>query len=162
MTTVDDTHAHIHCSVCHTYNITLLREVSVTEALWSHPLDGQFDDLSTATVLSEVVPLKHILRQTKVCDLDQEVCVNPSIRVQVRVLCVIRRDLHVVPCSQLSVDIFFTFSHIIATKSVEILSPLLLITLSSSDRVHINGIITQLSRVWFERNFLAITSVPLV
>ena len=38
----------------HIYHITLLREVSITEALWSHPLDGQFDHLSTAAVLSEV------------------------------------------------------------------------------------------------------------
>ena len=80
MTTVDETSTHTYITTFgqhDTYNITLLREVSVTEALWSHPLDRQFDHFSTAAVLSEVVPLKHILRQTKVRDLDQEVSVNP-------------------------------------------------------------------------------------
>ena len=42
------------CSKTLLYHITLLREVSITEALWSHPLDGQFDHLSTAAVLPEV------------------------------------------------------------------------------------------------------------
>ena len=57
------------------YHIALLREVSVTEALWSHPLDRQLDGLPS--VLSEVVLLKHILGQTKISDLDQEMFINP-------------------------------------------------------------------------------------
>ena len=48
-----------------TYHITFLREVSITETLWSHPLDREFGHLSIHS-LSIVVPLKHILRQTKV------------------------------------------------------------------------------------------------
>ena len=50
----------------YTYHIALLREVSVTEALWSHPLDWQFHSLPMALALSVVVPLKHILRQTEI------------------------------------------------------------------------------------------------
>ena len=61
-----------------TYHVTLLGKVSIAEALRRHPLDGKLDHLSTAGVLSEVVLLKHVLRQTKVSDLDQEMCVNPN------------------------------------------------------------------------------------
>ena len=61
------------------YHIALLREVSVTEALWSHPLDWQFHSLPTPTSLSEVVLLKHVLRQTKVCDLDHEMGIDPVV-----------------------------------------------------------------------------------
>ena len=41
--------------------MALLREVSVTEALWSHP-----HHVPTAPALPVVVPLKHILRQTEI------------------------------------------------------------------------------------------------
>ena len=56
------------------YHITLLREVSITEALWSHPLDRQ---LHFSTSLSEIGLLIYILRQTKICNLYQEMGVNP-------------------------------------------------------------------------------------
>ena len=62
----------------YTYHIALLREVSVIEALWSHPLDWQFHPLPMALFLPVVVPLKHILRQTEIWDLDQEMCIDPN------------------------------------------------------------------------------------
>ena len=58
------------------YHVTLLREVSITEALWSHPLDRQLDSLPT--VLSEVVLLKYILRETKIGNLYPEMFINPT------------------------------------------------------------------------------------
>ena len=59
-----------------TYHVTFLREMAITETLWSHPLDWQFNHFPTSS-LPEVVLLKHILWQTKVSDFDQKVWVNP-------------------------------------------------------------------------------------
>ena len=67
------------------YHIRFLREDSITDALRSHPLDGQFD--SSLLVLSEVI-LSYIntLRQSKVSNFDDKVNINPAyIKLIVRV-----------------------------------------------------------------------------
>ena len=60
----------------HTNHISLVRENSILQTLWSHPLDREF--YRGPLSLPEVVPGIHILRETEVCYLDYKVGINPA------------------------------------------------------------------------------------
>ena len=70
-----DQQVAVACSVI-AHHITLLWEVAISQALWSHPFNWQLHHLTRAA-LSEVVFCIHIFWQTKVSDLYQKVSVNP-------------------------------------------------------------------------------------
>ena len=59
----------------YTNHISLVRENSILQTLWSHPLDREL--CRGPLSLPEVVPGIHILRETKVCYLDHKVVINP-------------------------------------------------------------------------------------
>ena len=62
-----------------TYNISSLIVDVIFNALWSHPPNGDLLAISfSILIMTIVVPVIHVLRQSKVSYLDHSTLVNPT------------------------------------------------------------------------------------
>ena len=70
---------NIKMSLHKTYNISSLIVDVIFNALWSHPPNGDLLAISFFTLIATiVVPIIHVLRQSKVSYLDHSMLVNPA------------------------------------------------------------------------------------